>query len=233
MNKIFISHNQDVPIARSIKALINMLGAYGILVEDEPGAESPDKKSFRLMKESQGFLAVCTRDVSDEKGNYSPKANVALEIKEWQSLHKTDYLVIIKEDGCTLPLLLGNPSYCGVFEGVNILNALHRALSEFQSMGLIPYRDTLKNINPQKVELTDKEISLLNYLANNKDRKGYESVLIGQFKFTRGEWNAAIHKLETKLFFVIHNFTNLGKDYQLTSLGFDFLLEKKFFNKTC
>lgn len=230
MKKIFISHNQDFTQARSVKGLINILGSYGVLVEDEPGAESPDKKSFRLLKESDGFLAICTKDLKDENGNFSPKANVALEIKEWQSLHQTEKMVIIKEKQSTLPVLLGNPAYAGEFDGVNILDAFYRAVREFQTMQLIPY----KNMAPQKpkqatISISEKEVQVLNYLANTSKQRAYESDIVKQFNFSTGEWNAAVHKLVTSSSMMRITYDHYGKVLEITSFGFDYLLKHNLF----
>lgn len=155
MHKIFVSHNQDFIPSRSVKVLIGMLGAHGVLVEDEPGAESPDKKSLRLLKECQGFLAICTNDLKGKSEEYSPKGNVALEIQEWQRIYGAKNMVIMKEENCMLPILLGNPTYTGTFTHLNFLDILLKACAEFQSMGLIPYKDGSAEID-QDLEFIPK-----------------------------------------------------------------------------
>ena len=104
-----------------------MFGVQGILVEDEPGTESPANRSLRLLRESQGFVAICTKDVIDG-GKFGPKHNVVLEIQEWQKKNKDKHIVILKEEGCELP---NDPIY-KPFKGLDFLSVVAQAIQEFQ-----------------------------------------------------------------------------------------------------
>lgn len=213
-----------------------MLGAYGVLVEDEPGAEPPDKKSLRLLKECQGFLAICTNDLKDEKGVYSPKSNVTIEIKEWQNDHRTERMVIIKERGCALPVLLGNPTYSAEFSGVEILECTTRALTEFQAMGLIPYKISEKK--KIQIELTKKEQKLLMLLASHTNktaqRESLESIK-RDCGFSLQEWNVAMHRLrgsETGAGLVYYSEASQWDNERVTLVekGMQYLIESKLIN---
>ncbi len=202
MNKIFISHNQEFKPARVVKALINMMDGHGILVEDEPGAESPDKKSIKLLKECQGFFALCTADLKSADG-FSPKGNVILEMNEWQRIRGAKNLVIAIQTGCKLPVLLGNPTYCGEFEGVEILDVIQRALAEFRTMGLLPSPNP-PTMPETAVELTELEEKLLSYLLSCENGSQDVPVVRAVLKCTTAKWNVIFHRLANIYAFIDH-----------------------------
>jgi len=223
MKKIFVSHNQDFSACRAVKALLMLFGVHPILVEDEPGAQAVDKKAYKLLKESESFLGVCTKDLKSDDGRFFPKQNVCLEIKEWQRLHEAHNMVILKERGVEIPALLGNPAYCE-FDGTSILNAFHRAVQEFQSMGVIKLSED-DDHSEEAIDFTDKEIQLLITLAASDQRSASEVDLQRQLRFSTTEWNIAMHKLETKFLFITRIEDPYdGNPIMLLNQGFEYLL---------
>jgi len=229
LNKIFISHNQEYQPAKHVKFLINALGAYGILVEDEPGSESPDKKSFRYLKDSHGFLAICTPDLRDEKDAWAPRHNVILEIQEWQKAHKAKNMVILKDKRCSLPVLLGNPTF-HEFEGDGILSAVCQVIKDFVAIDLIPDKFVSDSEIPQ-IEFTDKEKKALIYLAGATDRRYYSRALHKYIEFGQTEWNMFLHKGKKYEFYYQTQVSTGAMSYdtieaiQLTDKGFEYLIQ--------
>ena len=229
MKKIFISHNQYHPAAKGLKLLINHLGGMGILIEDEPGAEPPDKKAYKLLRECEGFLAFCTKDLRGEQDRYFPKQNVALEIKEWQSQFGAKNMVILKECGCELPLLLGNPTYCE-FDGSNLINAFERTVGEFQSMGLIPYLGSASNSNmpdKAKISLTEKEKKVLIFLSETENKYAYDDTIKSHSGMSHQEFNIMVNKLSVKSDLISEENSMEGRIVNLLDSGLDYLIEQK------
>lgn len=199
MKKIFISHNQDFGPTRALKHLINMFGGVGILVEDEPGAESPDKKAFRLLGNCEGFIALCTKDVTDHKtGDSYPKQNVVIEIQEWQRLHKSENMVIIKEKSCKLPALLGNPTYCE-YSNETILDATCRALKEFQAMDLLTYEPRKDSASRSPgISISSDEEKILLHLVACPERTADLNSLKRELSLNDMRWNVAQNLLVNK-----------------------------------
>ncbi len=230
MKKIFISHKQGYAPAKAIKLLINMMGAQGVLAEEEPGSESPDKRALRLLRESDGFLAICTPDLCDSNKQLSPKQNVSIEIREWQSKHGHERMVIMKHKGCEIPILLGNPTYIE-FEGEGAVCATQRMLADFQAMKLIPYLDQISPGQKQNLGVTEKEEQMLIFLAGQSERQADESVVVSKFKFSTTEWNIALNKFYYSDNSLLDKWEpNSGYDppiVQLTVAGLKYLTDNK------
>ncbi|MBI3313159.1 MAG: hypothetical protein HYZ83_02865 [Candidatus Omnitrophica bacterium] len=229
MNKIFISHNQDFFPAIAVKRLINMFGTQGILVEDEPGTESPADRSMRLLNESQGFIAICTRDVKDGE-RFAPKHNVVLEIQEWQKKSKNKNIVILKEKGCELPKLLNDPSY-KIFEGAEFLSVVLQAIGEFQDEEIIP-RCGVADEEEAPV-LSSEQENFLEFLSSCHNCKTEFDVARRKFlDINSSDWNLMINFLHYKISLIDVDYHYGEPDsIRITYKGTEYLREKKMVSK--
>lgn len=150
MNKIFVAHSDDLGGKEIIRLLINVLGGRAFLVENEPGGDSPKEKSYRVMRDCNAFFAICTKDVKDSKDNYFPKPNVLLEIDHWLDNFDASKMVIVRENGCQWPTLLGNPTYAYEFHRDDLIRAVLYAISQLTKMGVIPTQSDFNELRSKK-----------------------------------------------------------------------------------